>query len=489
MKADEKTAKEIFGRAEDAFADWSRTDINDRVVLLKKLRLLIARRRDEIGSLISESVRKTQAEALALEVFPAILFIRYLEKNLKNILKKKKVKVPVEMMGAKAWAECRASGVALVIAPWNFPFYLSLIPALSAVVGGNTVVVKPSEYAVGIGEMLTSLFKEAGFPDGVFQCVEGDANMGKALMSSDFSRVFFTGSTKVGKIIAAQAAERLIPCVTELGGASAMIVFDDANIDRAVNGALFSAFAGCGQICVASKRLYVQKEIYEDFVSRLADKAKELTQGDLQKSDLGFVRLPSHYLYLKELIDDAESKGAVQVSGFIKKNSFSPVILKNVNHTMRIMKEEAFGPVLPVMSFDGSVEEAVSLANDTDFGLSASVWSCNKNKCLDVIKKLKAGLLSINDAISGAAIPSLPFGGVKQSGVGRSHGEEGVRFFMDEISCVSADFKANKEIFWFGYGEKYLENIKILLGFYAKNGSLLGILKAAFKLWRKRSEK
>lgn len=482
----EKIAAEAYNKAEQSYSEWSKSSLQERIRLLKKLRCLIADKREEISLQISESVRKTQAEALALEVLPAILYIRWLEKNLKKIVGKKKISVPLEMMGTKAWVEYRASGVVLIISPWNFPFYLSLVPALSAVAGGNTVVVKPSEYAQGTGKLLHDLFVAAGFDKGVLQYADGAADVGQALTELNFSRIFFTGSTKVGKVIAAKAAQRLIPCAAELGGISAMVVFADADMDRAVNGALFSAFAGCGQICVASKRLYVQQEIYDEFVEKLANKAEKLVQGDLQNGDLGFIRLPKHYLYLKELIDDALVKGAELVCGYIAEDSFSPVILKNANHNMRIMKEEAFGPVLPIMSFDGSVKEAIRLADETDTGLSASVWTSNKNKALSVITELKAGLLSVNEAISGAAIPSLPFGGIKQSGVGRSHGEQGVRFFTDEISCTFCYGKNRREMFWFRYGKSYLADLKTSLGFYGGNKNFFKIIKSFIKLWQRR---
>jgi len=481
-------AAEVFKQAEGAFYSWNQSSLQDRIRLLKNLRLLIAAKRQQIAESISESVRKTEAEALSLEVFPTILFIRWLEKNLRKVVKGQRIAVPLEFAQTKAWTEYRASGVALIIAPWNFPFYLSLVPALSAIAGGNTAVVKPSEYAEGMGELLLDLFEKAGFPDGVLRYANGAADMVQALIKQDFSRIFFTGSTKVGKIIATAAAQRLIPCATELGGISAMIVFADADLERAVNGALFSAFAGCGQICVASKRLYVQAEIYDDFVAKLAKKVENLSQGDLKNNDLGYIRLPKHYLYLQELIDDALAKGAEKVCGFINEDKFSPVILKNVNHNMRIMQEEAFGPVLPVMSFDGSIKQAVELADDTNTGLSASVWTSNKNKGLDVMKKLKSGLLSLNEAVSGVAIPALPFGGVKQSGTGRTHGVEGVRFFMDEISYTAHKGKNKKEIFWFGYGKKYLSDLTDAMGFYAKKRNFIKIIKALLRLWQRRKD-
>ena len=483
----EEQAKAAFIKADEAFSSWNQSLLQARIDLIKRLRKVIAARRQEIAERISRSVHKTEAEALALEVLPTILFVRWLEKNLKKALKGERVRIPLEFAQTKAWTEYRPAGVALIIAPWNFPFYLSLVPALSAVVGGNTAVVKPSEYAEGMGELLLDLFTDAGFPDGVLQYVNGDADTVQFLMDLNFARIFFTGSTKVGKIIATAAAQRLIPCTTELGGISAMVVFSDADLERAVNGALFSAFAGCGQICVASKRLYVQREIYDDFVTKLAEKAKKLTQGDLKNNDLGEIRLPKHYLYLQELIDDALAKGAKQVCGFVEKDKFSPVILKDTNHNMRIMQEEAFGPVLPVMPFDGSVSEAERLANGTNTGLSASVWTCNKNKGLDVMKKLKSGLLSLNEAVNGVAIPALPFGGIGQSGNGRSHGIEGIRFFMDEISCTSHRGRNPKEIFWFGYGKEYLTDLSVAMGFYAQNRSYLKIIKALLRLWRRRN--
>ena len=477
-----KIAEDIVSAARSEFVSWSTVSVSERRALLRSLRKTIATRRSEICSRVSESVRKTEAEVLVLEIFPVILFIKWLERNLTSVLKRRKVDIPIEMFGRKAWVEYRPSGTALIISPWNFPFFLSMVPAISAAAGGNTVIIKPSEYADGTGSLLVDLFVKAGFPKDVVQVAEGGADMAQSLMDLPLSRISFTGSIKTGKIIAAKAGEKLIPCVTELGGISAMIVFADADLERAVNGALFSAFAGCGQICVASKRIYVQDTIYERFTDMLVAKAKDLSQGSLQSGDLGYIRLPKHYVYLNDLIKDAVSKGAEIMCGEIGEESFSPVILKGVPQDARIMKEEAFGPVLPIASFDGSVSEAVRLANDTDTGLSASVWTGDKHKAQDTLKQLRAGLLSINEAITGPAIPALPFGGVKQSGIGRSHGVEGVRFFMDEISCTSFFGKIKKEFFWFRYGDEYTKSLKDVMSFYAKEKSVSGILKAAFSL-------
>lgn len=481
----ETCAIQTFAQAKEAFKTFSLSSIDERIQLVSNLKKIITIRQNEIADAICRSVGKPVTEAFATEIFPSLIALEHLEKNLKSALKKRSVSVPLFFCGTKAYRYWKPSGTTLVISPWNFPFYLALIPCISAIAGGNTVILKISEHSPKVAEVLNNLFISAGFPKNVFQSVYGAKEAVDFLIKQHPDRISFTGSTAIGKIIAEQAGKMLIPCLTELGGNSPMIIYADTNFTRAVNAAAFSAFCNAGQVCIASKRILVQDSIYERFISAFTAKVNSLTL-----ADLGKITLPNHYIYLNELITDAVQKGAKIVCGEISKDSFRPVILRDIKPDMRIMQEEAFGPVVPVMAFDGDINTAARLANDSVYGLSASIFTSNKDKAFKTAALLETGSISINDAISSVAIPTLPFGGVKQSGIGRYHSQEGIRFFTDEIALSFNSGNKNSEALWFNYSADLPDALREICNtFFGKKRNILRCIKALFTLWQRQNRK
>jgi acyl-CoA reductase-like NAD-dependent aldehyde dehydrogenase len=305
---------------------------------------------------------------------------------------------------------------------------------------------------------LSSLFHEAGFPENIFQVVLGDGPSGAALVESNIDKLIFTGSVATGKRIAQNAAARLLPVVLELGGKDPMIVLEDADIEVASSGAVWGAFENAGQTCLSVERCYVHRSIYESFVSSCAEKAKQLRLGDGMdpSTDVGPLIHERQLLTIEQHVEDARSRGARILTGgkrmpSIGPNFYSPTVLADVTHEMLIMREESFGPVLPIMAFD-SDEEAVRLANDSEHGLAASVWTSNRSRGERIARQINAGTVMVNDAVSCYGISEAPHGGIKASGIGRTHGKLGLSE-MVRVKYLNVDLLPRiKKPWWYGYG-------------------------------------
>ena len=477
-----------FLRSRETFKLFSEMGIDKRIKLLKNLRKVIVLETDNIVNTICKATGKVKAEALMTEIFPVLSTISYYEKHLKNFLQGHRVSIPFLFTGLSAKTYLRPSGISLIISPWNFPFQLSMIPIISAICAGNSVILKPSEYTLSVGEMISNICQSAGFPTFLVQTIYGDGSTGSELISLHPDRILFTGSTNTGQKIMKQAAEFTIPVLLELGGKTPMIVFADADFNRAVNGIVYSSFCNSGQVCVATSRAYVEESIYERFTQAVAEKTKELTQGNILESDLGFLVFPSRTERLKELIKDATSKGGKVLCGNLSGKYFTPVVLSNVNEDMLVMKEETFGPILPIMSFS-STNEALRLANDSPYGLSANIWTKDKDKAEYLSSKLQAGNININDCLISVGIPSLPFGGMKASGIGRYHGFQGIEFFSDIVSTVRSKVNLPSSPAWFPYRKDLYSDFKQVLvfiygsrrGFFKSLRSLIRLLLRSFR--------
>jgi len=291
----------------------------------------------------------------------------------------------------------------------------------------------------------------------------GGKDMGEVLIQGKPDKIFFTGSLVAGQNIMAAAAKNVIPVVLELGGKDPMIVFEDADIDRAVEAAVYGAFAHAGQLCVAVERLYVQELVFEKFVSKIMKRITTLNVGTAYDCDFGPINTQGQIDRIEEQVQDALAKGATLLTDIIKQELlWHPVVLKNVNHKMKLMSEETFGPLLPIMPFK-TEEEAVALANDSPYGLNASVWSRDIKKAQRVVSQLETGNAYINDVIKNIGNPDLPFGGVKQSGFGKYHGAEGLRSFSIETAVMVNKNKMKREINWFPYTAELLKTVRGLI--------------------------
>lgn len=341
-----------------------------------------------------------------------------------------------------------------VITPWNFPLGLSLLDAVPALLAGAAVVVKPSEFTPVTVAAAIEGWKAVGAPR-VLECVTGGSETGVAVVAN-VDYVQFTGSTRTGKAIAHAAAERLIPCGLELGGKDAMIVLDDADIGRAANAAVWGGMANAGQMCTSVERVYVEAAVYDEFIGLVAEKLSVLRVGEDDQQfryDVGPLATDAQLAIVCDHVEDAVVRGArvlvggarIDGSGF-----FEPTLLVDVDHSMLCMQRETFGPTLPVMKVRDE-DEAVRLANDSDYGLSATVFSGNRARAGRVARRLDAGAVNINDVFGNLFTLSLPQGGWKQSGLGRRNGADAVLKYTRPQAIVSARVQLNSEIIWYPY--------------------------------------
>jgi acyl-CoA reductase-like NAD-dependent aldehyde dehydrogenase len=445
---------------------WVAYSVAQRVKRLSGLKTVILADIDAITNTIMTVTGKVKTEVLLGEIYPVLELIRYYEKNAARILKPCHLSTsPLAFPNAKAQFERRPYGVVAVISPWNFPFQLTLSPVLTALFSGNAVMFKTSELSIPIGELISQLLSGINLPAGLVQHVIGEAKTGEQLIDSRPDLVFFTGGIKAGRAIMARAAQHPIPVILELGGKDAMLVFDDANLIRACNAALYGAFSNSGQVCVSIERLYVQNSIYPELVKMLTEATSKLTVGHGVVGDLGALTSLAQYKTVEAHYQDAIAKGA-KASAPLQLNGryLQPVVLWDVTHDMQIMREETFGALLPVMAFN-SEQHAIELANNSDYGLNASVWSDDINKAERIARQLQVGNWAVNDVIKNIGHAGLPFGGVKNSGFGRYHGAEGLRNFTYTVSGLTSRSKLNDEPNWFPYSDTRYQQMRGFIDF------------------------
>jgi succinate-semialdehyde dehydrogenase/glutarate-semialdehyde dehydrogenase len=389
-------------------------------------------------------------------------------------------------------------GVVGIISPWNYPFSIPATEALAALVAGNAVVLKPSEFTSLVALELESLLHAAGVPENIFQVVVGDGATGAALLHSrggpGIDKLVFTGSVATGKRIAVAAAERLLPVVLELGGKDPMLVLDDADVDVASSAAVWGAFLNAGQTCLSVERCYVHRSLYDAFLKACIEKTKKLNVGPGldRETDVGPMIHERQLQIVESHVDDSVARGARVLAGGSRlpelgKNVYQPTVLADVTHEMRIMREETFGPVLPVMAFD-SDEEAVRLANDTEFGLAASVWSRDRARGERLARRIQAGTVMVNDVVSCFGISEAPHGGVKSSGVGRSNGRFGLEEMVRPKYLDSDLMPGMKKVWWYGYGASFARQMEGFIDFqFARDlgQRVRGALRAAGVVKRK----
>ena len=459
---------DMIARARAAQDRWNCLPFVEKAKPLSALRDLIVKRSSEIAETISRGMGKPLVEALSYDVAMVVEDLSDYIKNGAQYLADEPVEIsPNFGPHKKALIRYVPRGVVCVIAPWNFPFELAMTPAVTALAAGNAVIVKPTSAVPLLGEVMERLFNDA-FKDypGLAQVVHGPGALGSVVATSpgvDF--VAFTGSTAVGRKLQAALGPLLRPSLMELGGCDPLIVCDDANLERAANATVFGRFSNNGQICAAVKRVYVQASVAQEYLERVLAHVRNIKVGPYTdtSSDVGPLANNRGDKILRELLQDALDKGAKLETGGLPEPGngwyWKPTVLTNVNSSMRLMKEEAFGPILPIQAVKDD-DEAIALANDTEYGLDAYVFSRDLNRAHAIANRLKAGSVDINEVIVNYTMPSLPFGGVKQSGINRYHGKIGLRMFTDYKGMVIDDGTGDSEPYWFPYTQAKLDHAR-----------------------------
>ncbi|MGA8618836.1 MAG: aldehyde dehydrogenase family protein [Candidatus Sulfotelmatobacter sp.] len=468
---------------------WAEMGVRGRIAVLREFQRRLLEKKIELAEIITQEAGKPVAEALTTEVLVVLDTTRFLIDNAYRLLRDEAL--PHGNLAAKLKSGRLVRepyGVVGIISPWNYPFSIPATEALAALVAGNAVVLKPSEFTSLVALELESLLHQAGAPTSVFQVMVGDGATGAALIHSPIDKLVFTGSMSTGKRIAAAAAERLLPAVLELGGKDPMLVLDDADVDVASSAAVWGAFLNAGQTCLSVERCYVHRPLYREFLRACVEKTTQLRVGPgvHNGTDIGPMIHERQLRIVETHVEDAVARGArILVGGCrlpeLGRNFYAPTVLADVTHEMRIMREETFGPVLPVMAFD-SDEEAVRLANDSEFGLSASVWTRNRDRGEHLARRIQAGTVMVNDVISCFGISEAPHGGVKSSGIGRAHGRFGLEE-MVQLKYLDTDrVPAIKKVWWYGYGASFARHMAGFIDFQFSGSltkRLLGALRAA----------
>src|ERR1700678_3626574 len=465
--ANENDVLRAVNRARAAQESWAKIGVRRRIAALREFQRKLHERKSEIAEAITREAGKPVAEALTTEVLVVLDATKFLIENAYRLLRDEPLphgSIATKLKTGKLVRE--PYGVTGIISPWNYPFSIPATEALAALVAGNAVVLKPSEFTSLVALELGSLLHAAGVPKDIFQVVIGDGVTGAALIHSQIDKLVFTGSVATGKRIAVSAAERLLPVVLELGGKDPMLVLDDADVDVASSAAVWGAFLNAGQTCLSVERCYVHRGLYESFQQACAEKTKKLRVGHgfSPETDVGPLIHERQVRSVEAQVEDGVARGARLLVGGSRlpelgTNFYKPTVLADVTHEMRIMREETFGPVLPVAAFDDD-DEAVKLANDSEFGLAASVWTRDRARGERLARRIQAGTVMVNDVVSCFGISEAPHSGMKSSGIGRTHGRFGLEE-MVRLKYMDTDLMPRmKKVWWYGYGSNFAQQME-----------------------------
>lgn len=507
--ADEVSA--AVERSREAFHKWKTTSFRERRALVMRAREVILSEMDEIAHLISAESGKPFGEAIAMEIAPVLDLMQYFARRAQKMLKPRRVNIGLyATLGRYSRIVYHPLGVVGIIPAWNYPFSIPLGEAAMAIMAGNSVVIKPSELTPLVGIKIGEIFERAGAPADLVQIVTGDGRTGAALVEAAPDKIMFTGSVATGRKIAAAAAKNLTPFVLELGGKDPMIVFDDANLELAAGAAVWGAFCNAGQSCSSVERLYVQEGVADKLTSLIVEKTRELKQGagDREDVSIGAMSSERQLKMVEDHVEEFRRAGAkIEVGGKVWSPGFSrpapdtssprettdiatpnerppeggtpnapvslfyePTVITGATNDMRPMQEETFGPTLPIATFR-TEEEAIRLANDSEFGLTANVWTNDYVKGRRVAQQIEAGSVCINEVLYTHGIGQTPWGGFKNSGRGRTHGLEGLMELVQPQHIHVNRIPVLPDAWWMPYSSTAVETFRGFARYFA-TGSL-----------------
>ncbi|MCW2816379.1 MAG: aldehyde dehydrogenase [Nocardioides sp.] len=466
----EDVSAAVLRAKEEAFW-WGALSFDERAEHLQKWKGVITRRLAQLAHVMHQETGKPHGDAL-LEASLAIDHLDWASKNAEKVLKRRKVPSGLLMANQSATVEYKPLGVVGVIGPWNYPVFTPMGSIAYALAAGNAVVFKPSEYTPGVGEWLARSFLEAvGRP--VFTVVTGLGETGAALCHAGVDKVAFTGSTATGKRVMAACAETLTPVVIEAGGKDAVIIDHDADIEAAADAVLWGACANAGQTCTGVERVYVHEKVYDEFLRVIVAQAEGLRADESAGSDLGPITMPKQMDVIRSHIDDALARGGRALVGgadAVGERYVQPTILVDVPEDSLAVTEETFGPTVTIARV-GTVEEAVRRTNATSYGLGSTVFS--KARGMEIADRIRSGMTAVNGVISFAGVPSLPFGGVGDSGFGRIHGPDGLKEFTYAKAIARQRFKAALPLTSFKRTEKHEQQLVSLMTMLHGRGTTL----------------
>jgi len=450
---------QLLAKAREAQREWAKRSVEERCERLRVLQSIILEKKDLLADAVVRESGKPRSEAKFADVFVSLDSAKYFAENTALLMRSEGV--PHHSLAAKAKSGklvYEPLGVVAIISSWNYPLAIPMSQITAAVAAGNGVLCKTSDFTPECGELIGQLFREAGFPEDLVTIVQGGGEVGQALIEARPDKVFFTGSVFTGRHVAEACAPLLIPSVLELGGKDAMLVLKDANLEIASSAAVWGSYSNCGQVCLSVERLFVEESISEAFLQKCVEKTKKLRMGPGYEpnTEIGPMIRPQHVQRMSELLADAVKHGAQILCGGrprpeLGPNFFEPTVITGVEPSMKLFQDETFGPIMAIRVVKDA-EEAIRHANDSEFALSASIWTGNREIGRRIAREMRAGVVMVNDLISGFAIAEAPHGGCGLSGWGRTHGKAGFQE-MVHVKYIDEDrLPWMEKPWWYRYG-------------------------------------
>lgn len=448
---------EIFAKARAAQRGWAELSFEARARHILKMRDYVVAHAEELSDVVSRENGKLRTDALVTEVIPCALAAQWYAKNSKAALAPKMVPMGSILFANKRNQVHRVPlGVVGIISPWNYPLSIPFGEVVMGLMAGNAVLLKVAAATIGVGDAIARIVAAGGLPDGLFHHIVGSGGrVSQSMFDNKVDKLFFTGSVPTGKQLMAAAAKTLTPLSLELGGKDPMLVLEDADLERAANGAAWAGYQNAGQSCGGVERVYVHEKVYDAFVTLLADKTRALRHGPERGRcdvDMGAMTTEEQMKTVSRQVDAAVAAGAKIIAQSHSTESdakgyfYPATLMTHVDHSMELMREETFGPVVPVMKFS-TIEQALELANDSTMALTSSVWTTNLSRGKDIARRLQSGVTTINDHLYTHGMSETPWGGWKESGVGRTHSALGLDE-MTQPKLINWDLLPSKRNLW-----------------------------------------